>query len=145
MIRKMIKMFMKKYVNVVTNCPRLDVAWTVRNVTMLEAKKELEISNHYRNRWHNITEETKSDERLAKSFQQKGHMHSKTYNRLVDTADYTWKASVLNECGYINQTWRYVYDERRATKRKVYTLKKTGVRLKFVGIQEEDWFVKRFK
>jgi hypothetical protein len=112
---------------------------------MLEAKNELEISNYYRNRWHDITEETNFDECLATSFQQKGYMHNKTYNHLVDTADYTWKVSVLNECGYINQTWRYIYDECRATKRKVYTLNKTGVRLKFVGIEEEDWFVKRFK
>lgn len=145
MIRKMIKMFMKKYVNVVINCPRLDVAWTVRNATMMEAKKELEISEYYRNRWHNIIEETESDERLATSFQHEGYAHSKTYNRLMDTADYTWKVAVHNECGYINQTWRYVYDERSATKRKVYTLKRIGVRLKFVGIEEEDWFVKRFK
>jgi hypothetical protein len=140
-IKKLINTFVKTYVNVVTECATLDAVWKERNAMMLEAQKESEMADYYRTRWHNFDTENEPDEIEERRLQHTGFTCYTNANRIVDDADAMWNAAVRQECGEIRHTWDYVYDTNLELKWKVYTLKKRGVKLNFVGIEEKDWFI----
>jgi len=137
----MINTFLKTYVNIVTEFPTLNIAWNEHNNLMAEAEKEFSISDEYRTQWHNFNAKSIGDKVENSRLQHEGYAHDKAANYLVDKATDMWNDAVRSECGDIVQTWEYNYDTKRKIKWKVYTLKKRGVRLKFNGIDEHDWFI----